>query len=275
MPRSLTQLREQLPSWVADWSDSTNSTMSLVGQTRHCYTASKNSEASPKLADDGWTLILEGRIIDKIAKIAPILEPENVITTPFSGFRAAVQEFSSVLDRLSRNQNVLKEWQNLAVETSSSQYLTAETNRAAFEATLTAGIPPQLNPKANHEDWRKNELPRPLLNKVSFNEHPWLFKSAVFLQLFHDVAAADNPEKKQYNTMAYGRRMARTEKGYLTLVPSQTEVGDSVAVCKGGQTPLILRCQPTTWELIGDSYVHGIMNGESFDSESCQEIHII
>ena len=275
VPRSETQLRKQLPSWVADWSDSSNKTMSLVGQTRHCYAASKNSEASPKLAANGWTLILEGRIIHKIVEVASILESENVITTPFSGFRIAAQEFSSVIDRLSRNQNVLKEWQHLAVETFSPQYPTAEISRAAFEATLTAGIPPQLNPKANHEDWRENELPGPLLNKVSFNEHPWLFKGATFLQLFQDVAAADKPEKKQYNTMAYGRRMARTENGYLALVPSKTEVGDLVAVCKGGRTPIILRGRATGWELIGDSYVHGIMNGESFNLESCQDIYII
>lgn len=132
VPRSETQLREQLPSWVADWSDSSNNTMSLVGQTRHCYTASKNSEASPKLADDSRTLILEGRIIHKIAEVAPILESENVTTRPFSGFRAAVQDFSSVLDRLSRNQNVLKEWQHLAVETSSFQYPTGEQAACSF-----------------------------------------------------------------------------------------------------------------------------------------------
>ncbi|KAH6676780.1 heterokaryon incompatibility protein-domain-containing protein [Halenospora varia] len=269
VPRSQTQLREPLPSWVADWSDSSNSTMSLVGQTRHCYSASKNSEARPKLADDGWTLVLDGEIIDKIAKVGPILETKNVITTPLSGFREAIQDFSSVLDRLGRNQNVLKEWHHLAMETYSPQHSTTEAIGAALEATLTAGIPAQLNPKANHEDWRKNELPRPLLNKVSFDEHPWLFKDAAFLQLFQDVAAGDNPEKKQYNTMAYGRRMARTEKGFLALVPSNAEMGDSITLCKGGQTPLVLRGQKKCWELIGDSYVHGIMNGEAFNEESC------
>ena len=204
-----------------------------------------------------------------------VLESENVTTKPFSGFRAAVQDFSSVLDRLSRNQNVLKQWQHLAMETSSPQFPTGETNRAAFQTTLTAGIPAQLNPKASQEDREKNELPRPLLNKVSFDEHPWLFKGATFLQLFQDAATPENPEKKQYNTMAYGRRMARTENGHFALVPSKTQVGDSVAVCKGGQTPLILRGQQTDLELIGDSYVHGIMNGELCDVQSCQEIHII
>jgi hypothetical protein len=56
-----------------------------------------------------------------------------------------------------------------------------------------------------------------------------------------------------------------TEKGYIGLGPSNMEEGDLVYVLSGGQVPFILR--PTTLEggfsLVGETYVHGIMDGEA------------
>jgi len=63
--------------------------------------------------------------------------------------------------------------------------------------------------------------------------------------------------------------MIITEKGYIGLAPAKTEPGDRIAVLFGGRVPYILRqnqpdnsTEPTTWTFIGDSYVHGIMDGE-------------
>lgn len=64
--------------------------------------------------------------------------------------------------------------------------------------------------------------------------------------------------------MAYGRRLGRTSRGYLALLPADTIVGDSVVLCEGGQTPLILRFNGWAFDLFGDSYVHGMMKGELF-----------
>ena len=56
-----------------------------------------------------------------------------------------------------------------------------------------------------------------------------------------------------------------TEKGYMGLGPSSMEEGDLVYVLSGGQVPFILR--PTVlaegFSLVGESYVHGIMDGEA------------
>jgi hypothetical protein len=35
-------------------------------------------------------------------------------------------------------------------------------------------------------------------------------------------------------------------------------------LCEGGQTPLILRSNGWAFDLVGDSYVHGMMKGELF-----------
>jgi hypothetical protein len=53
------------------------------------------------------------------------------------------------------------------------------------------------------------------------------------------------------------------------------QVGDAVALVRGGQLPMMLR--PTAhgrWRFMGECYVEGIMDGEAFDIDKCGEICI-
>ncbi|PMD33071.1 hypothetical protein L207DRAFT_379811, partial [Hyaloscypha variabilis F] len=62
--------------------------------------------------------------------------------------------------------------------------------------------------------------------------------------------------------------VVRTERGYLGLASHATEVGDDVMIGKGSSVPLIMRrCgeKEDEFRLVGDAYIHGIMNGEAFD----------
>jgi hypothetical protein len=53
-----------------------------------------------------------------------------------------------------------------------------------------------------------------------------------------------------------------TEKGYLGLGPSGTTAGDVVCVLRGGNVPFVLRkSDGRSYNLIGEAYVHGIMDG--------------
>jgi hypothetical protein len=58
------------------------------------------------------------------------------------------------------------------------------------------------------------------------------------------------------------RRFFITEKGYLGLGPGYMELGDQVTILFGGETPFILRKFEDHFKLIGESYIHGIMEGE-------------
>ncbi|KAM0434062.1 hypothetical protein ACHAPT_004007 [Fusarium lateritium] len=66
-------------------------------------------------------------------------------------------------------------------------------------------------------------------------------------------------------TLAPNRRIARTVRGYLCLVPLKAEIGDKVMIVAGCPTPLVLRRSgdlDTCFSLVGDAYVHGAMFGE-------------
>ena len=83
--------------------------------------------------------------------------------------------------------------------------------------------------------------------------------------VFGSIATQTVEARTTWQLMAdnlFTRAMAWTEKGYLGIVPAETEVGDFVVLLNGGRMPFILRPQEDAWRLLGPSYVHGIMGGE-------------
>jgi hypothetical protein len=65
----------------------------------------------------------------------------------------------------------------------------------------------------------------------------------------------------------YGRPFFSTRDGRIGLGPSRLAKGDEVCVFHSGGTPFILRYEDgnNVAKLIGESYVHGLMNAEALD----------
>ena len=63
------------------------------------------------------------------------------------------------------------------------------------------------------------------------------------------------------------RSLCTTEKGYLCLAPPDACAGDIVSIFLGGCVPYVLRQIGDAYVLIGDAYVHGLMNGEAFGTQ--------
>jgi len=55
-----------------------------------------------------------------------------------------------------------------------------------------------------------------------------------------------------------------SEKGYLGLAPMGTQEGDAMCIVPGASVPFILRKdqEPNLSTMVGESYVHGVMDGE-------------
>ena len=61
-----------------------------------------------------------------------------------------------------------------------------------------------------------------------------------------------------------GRRLFRTSGNYLGIGPQSLQKDDQVWVIAGSTVPMILRkSESGRWRLVGEAYVHGIMNGEA------------
>jgi hypothetical protein len=152
--------------------------------------------------------------------------------------------------------------------------LTEELMLMAFYRTIIAGqsdfstfAAPALG--AIYSLWQQFLcLPTGQAPEQIVRNHPLLIESweqiAEFKNLFRQFTA--------------GRRFGVTLQGYIGLLPATAEIGDAVVVFEGGRVPFVLReCEreevgqneeemaqalTRNWAVIGDCYIHGIMDGE-------------
>ncbi|KAH8681679.1 heterokaryon incompatibility protein-domain-containing protein [Xylariales sp. PMI_506] len=61
-----------------------------------------------------------------------------------------------------------------------------------------------------------------------------------------------------------GRSFVVTEKGYIGYADQHCRPGHVISILGGGYTPFILASKPSGYQVIGDAYIHGIMQGQAF-----------
>lgn len=68
----------------------------------------------------------------------------------------------------------------------------------------------------------------------------------------------------------FGRRLIKTSTGLIGLGPAVAEVGDLVCVLFGGHVLYVLRetKEPQIYEFVGESYVHGMMDGAALECQN-------
>lgn len=57
-----------------------------------------------------------------------------------------------------------------------------------------------------------------------------------------------------------------SNNGRIGLAPTAAQEGDSIAILHGCSVPVVLRQKANAWELVGECYVHGMMDGDAIDA---------
>lgn len=122
-------------------------------------------------------------------------------------------------------------------------------------------------------EWRKTLAPTRKLLKLHANgSSSSTYKSAAFIGYMQKTWKSYS----KFNALldhAYNRKLAKTKRGHLALVPGDAQAGDVMALCKGGRVPLCLRrADAAAYTLLGEAYVHEIMDGRAFDESLCEAI---
>lgn len=63
------------------------------------------------------------------------------------------------------------------------------------------------------------------------------------------------------------RQFGITAQGLMAWVPLAARVGDNVGMFAGCRVPFVMRRWIDGWKIVGDAYVHGVMDGEGEASE--------
>ncbi|KAF4331824.1 heterokaryon incompatibility 6 OR allele [Fusarium beomiforme] len=103
------------------------------------------------------------------------------------------------------------------------------------------------------------------------------FISSVFYRIWPNLSMG-NPLAQLMAERLYAiesRRLARLSSGCLALVPKASQGGDVVALCRGGEVPLLLRKRGEYFEMVGECYIHKAMDGSQFQEDKCHVIPLV
>ncbi|RFU79769.1 het-domain-containing [Trichoderma arundinaceum] len=250
-----------LPSWVPDWSKHQPCTPLMIHGNPSNYSASKGSRAECSYGADGRLLHIRGTIVDEVAHVGSVLfEPEP--------------------DQKIDDASIFYEWACLAEQIRS--YPGGAGVDTAFMLTMIANTDVTAQPASGDHlaaslSWYRwihmaklLDIPEYLSLQISQEEdnaRATLFHSAVM-------------------RVCYGRRYFLTKNGYMGIGPSSMKTGHLVCIAKGASVPLILDetrtfvgghsleplrvCKETRF--VGESYVHGLLDGEGYDEGRLEEI---
>lgn len=71
------------------------------------------------------------------------------------------------------------------------------------------------------------------------------------------------------------RRMILTRNRFFGIGPQAMQVGDSLFVLSGGQMLYVLRKDGSQFKLIGETYIHGLMDGQVVDIVQSNRVHVV
>ncbi|RYN88153.1 hypothetical protein AA0119_g12111 [Alternaria tenuissima] len=299
-----------IPSWVPDWRYTDDTAESLTRfEVRHLvklpFQASSESkwpypfDNSESGSDFPKTLRLRGYTIAQVTDITP--RPWKLCVHPKR------QTLRSQARVLQFNQQQIVEWEAVVLVSNNRSRIYQPTGETYFDAfcrtliadTLLEGA--ETGARIAYEAFESRQRFLRVITNVGLGSSLWIYILVVLIERFLRFAFRyQNPEwnfrlmvpsminrkgarligEIEENVLGEEKRKSMVE--YLGLVPALTKLGDEVVLCEGAKVPLVLRRKElrdekkrTVYEFIGDTYIHGVMEGKFWDQPKCEDLHII
>jgi hypothetical protein len=234
-----------VPTWSIDFANTNRVGRRQLKWWGHSHRYRKFSACGTRkleasLSSDSKTLSLTGLCFDEIEVTSNVYE---------------IQDDVKISTRALHD--IIVQWDNLLLQWCTShdsplEYVTGATWESAFSRTLIGDLVMMEHPVQRASEVHEEYLDRLLSGLV----HDLSFSS-----LYESLCG-----------MVPNQAFFVTRKGYIGIGPPNTRPGDQVWILCGGQVPFVLRQveqeNPTSnatseRTLVGDAYVHGIMDGEA------------
>lgn len=256
-------------SWVPDWSyEHSSLRLQVLGYRNHfmqLFSAGGTKSAKVDRIAPG-RLKIQGFSLDSVKKFGAWLSAGAVMFTPPPAL---------VLKQIVK-------WRQVAsLKYPSKSYIAGGTRQDAFwrslcfDCRVNAGLPLLVRAgefdRVIHENWWQW-----VSDSEHINRDPC---DCGWLDCDFDPGATLTGNMRVFHEhilkCVMNRRFAVSRKGYFGLFPCTTKPGDQIFIFPGGKVPLILRPvgssdggkdEPDTeFKLVGDAYVHGVMDGQAWD----------
>ncbi|KAK5690904.1 hypothetical protein LTR97_012067 [Elasticomyces elasticus] len=252
---------------------------------------SQGSTLSTFVLEDSGALRLSGQLVDKVHETSSVLEArlfdagEYAMAIDESGtVRSALGSFGDVTKTMFRRvrdyAQALTERDQMVMMRKHITYPTGEPLLIAYRKALTAGSVVLEDEDAERvfAEWRRLLMPAQMMARVRKtlgNFRSSGVSTIAGLIIGNQTVTRETRVFFAMTEVSYGRRLSWTSKGFLALLPEATIEGDLIVILRGGRLPFVVRPVEHGHRLIGPAYVHGIMNGEAYDEESCGDLRLI
>ncbi|KAK5737564.1 hypothetical protein LTR17_006611 [Elasticomyces elasticus] len=252
---------------------------------------SQGSTLSTFVLEDSGALRLSGQLVDKVHETSSVLEArlfdagEYAMAVEESGtVRSALGSFGDVTKTIFRRvrdyAQALTERDQMVMMRRHITYPTGEHLLTAYRKTLTAGsvVLEDEDAETVFAEWRRLLMPAQMMARV--RKTLGNFRSSGVSTIAGLIIGGQTVTRETrvffaMTEVSYGRRLSWTSKGYLALLPEAAIAGDLIVILRGGRLPFVVRPVEHGHRLIGPAYVHGIMNGEAYDEESCGDLRLV
>ncbi|KAK3307765.1 heterokaryon incompatibility protein-domain-containing protein [Chaetomium strumarium] len=252
----------KLPSWVPDWRLYQSH---ILSEPTSPHRASGNLRAKLEVDDllaSKALLRIRGVMVDRVAACSAPFRPRE--------FHIHGAEPSAAIESI---------WRDLCCQADNNGHDEEERESGENINSLVFAYLQTLSNACVAVAWQDGGQPY-----ASVPKRQWLSHGAAYLVRASGRSCAVSEELKRLaecgdaakwarsaNGASRNRRFARTSGGYFVLGPKVMEPGDVVCVLYGGNMPFCLRPWGDKYLLVGECYVHGVMNGEVVEAESVNE----
>jgi hypothetical protein len=237
------EIEDDFPSWVPQWDQKTD-IGSINQSVKFDWRTSGESSVSAAFDSTKSVIRIEGIVFD-------LVDTETEIDI-WAWFHSQ--------ERVMKSHPMLEYWKSQ--KSLPTAYITREASMEAYAMTFTAGINIDGQKSIeNREDFMSDFSAYIIqlweVSKDEMSQYPGR-KNNVFSKQFirYEIQA---------KITCWNRSFFTTKKGYMGIGPNVLEIGDIVCVLFGGDVPYILRPKDGYYQLVGDAYVHGIMEGEAIE----------
>lgn len=241
-----------LPSFIPDWTAS-------IDEERELYHKHRVSSLS---------------FYDASSKTVTEVQFVSSLEANFKGIIFDVVEETGPILTAPRTEVHMQSWRRFAgVEERSVERSTTDVTEAELELSITLCGGMEADDKQKLVSLRGASL-----------EKAWFkFKKYEAWVVSHFNVTIFDTDVAQFATAhvaaTIDKRLAKTSKNNLALVPETTQEGDIIAILAGGRVPYVLRPALTRnhddascrlYTFVGDAYVYGIMDGQAWPKDSSE-----
>jgi hypothetical protein len=257
---SLLKTDQPLPSWAPDWSERILIPLADPPKASNFrFQASRDSQSEfsfSNYSNGPINLTVTGIVVDSVLAVGDsVMEIRISDRTIFDHDQD--QNFNLALRWLRDVENLSKHCGNMYGGVSGTKEAIWRTPIADTELTLAGKHQRAAKSLEECHQYCKSGIMRAVLKGHELQQKRFALAGRYWRLLV---------------TRCSNRKLFVTEKGYLGLGPAAVLTGDIIAVILGLDTPLVLRRSGVDgYQIVGEAYVHGIMDGETMKGSPSTE----